>query len=97
MEASIIWTAVSWAAETASIMRFHPGLPPAHETIVASGIGAECCGQITPGCAGSQDPENAIEDTTVVYPRNTTRFVGQHRLDGQPFIIGEFIAHDSSP
>jgi hypothetical protein len=40
----------------------HPGLPPAHETIVASGIGAECCGQITPGCAGSQDPENAIED-----------------------------------
>jgi hypothetical protein len=31
------------------------------------------------------------------YPRNATRLVGQHQLDGKPFIIGEFIAHDSSP
>ena len=42
-------------------------------------------------------PEDAIKDTTVVYPKNATRLVGQHRLDGNPFIIGELIAHDSSP
>ena len=58
---------------------------------------AECFGQIPPGCSGSQDPIDAIEDTTVVYPRHPTRLVGQHRFDGGPFIIGEFVAHDSSP
>jgi hypothetical protein len=26
-----------------------------------------------------------------------TRLVRQHRLDGGPFIVGEFVAHDSSP
>jgi hypothetical protein len=51
----------------------------------------------TPGCSGSQDPGDAIEDTTVVYPRNSTRLVRQHRLDGGPFIVGEFIAHGSKP
>src|SRR5438128_9347952 len=53
--------------------------------------------QIAPRCPGSQDPEDAIEDTTVVHPRNATRLVRQHRLDGNPFMIGEFVAHDSSP
>jgi hypothetical protein len=41
--------------------------------------------------------ENAIEDTSVVRPRNATRLVRQHRLDCNPFIVGEFVAHDSSP
>lgn len=30
-------------------------------------------------------------------PRNATRLVRQHRLDGGPFVVGEFVAHDSSP
>jgi hypothetical protein len=42
-------------------------------------------------------PEDAVEDTTVVHPRNATRLVRQHRLDAAPFMIGEFVAHDSSP
>src|SRR5262245_20969281 len=46
--------------------------------------------------SGSQDPEDAIENTTVVYPRSVARLVRQHRPDGDPFIIGEFVAHDSS-
>jgi len=71
--------------------------PPANESVVASGVWAERLRQITPGCSGSQDPEDAIEDTTVVYPRNSTRLVRQHRLDGGPFIVGEFIAHGSKP
>src|ERR1700756_1067236 len=54
-------------------------------------------GQITPRCSRAQYPEDAIEDTTVVHPRNATRLVRQHGLDGNPFIIGEFVAHDSSP
>ena len=45
----------------------------------------------------SARPEDAIEDTTVVHPRNATRLVRQHGLDGNPFIIGEFVAHDSPP
>jgi hypothetical protein len=31
----------------------------------------------------------------VIHPWHTTRFVRQERLDGDPFIVGEFVAHDS--
>ena len=40
--------------------------PPADEPVVASGVWAKRRRQITPRCSGSQDPEDAIEDTTVV-------------------------------
>jgi hypothetical protein len=30
----------------------------------------------------------------VIYPWYAARLVRQHRLDGSPFVIGEFIAHD---
>jgi hypothetical protein len=73
------------------------GPPPADEAVVASGVGTERIWQIAPRCSRSQHPENAIEDTTVVYPRDHTRLIGQHRVDGGPLIIGEFIAHDSRP
>jgi hypothetical protein len=53
--------------------------------------------QITPGCSRSEDPEDAIEDASVVHPRNATRLVRQHRPYGSPFIVGEFVARDSSP
>jgi hypothetical protein len=33
---------------------------------------------------------------TVVHPRHTTRLVREHRFDGGPFIVGEFVAHDDS-
>ena len=71
--------------------------PPADEPVVARGVWAKRRRQITPGCSGSQDPEDAIEDTSVVHPRNATRLVRQHRPYGSPFIVGEFVAHDSSP
>src|SRR5215467_3718086 len=64
---------------------------------VHSSVGAKMIRQIAPRCPGSQDPEDAVEDTSVVYPRNATRLVRQHRLDGKPFIVGEFAAHDSTP
>lgn len=71
--------------------------PPPNEAVVARGVWTKRLWQITPGRSGSQDPKNAIEDTAVIYPRNTSRLVRQHRLDDNPFIIGEFVAHESSP
>jgi hypothetical protein len=32
---------------------------------------------------------------TVIYTPNAARLVREHRLDGGPFIIAEFVAHDS--
>src|SRR5262249_13571224 len=69
--------------------------PPADEAIVAGGVRTEVVWQIAPRCPRSQDPEDAIEDTTVIHPRHATRLVRQHRLDGSPFVVGKFIAHDS--
>ena len=40
--------------------------PPVDEAIVVSGVWAKRLGQITPGRSGTQDPEDAIEDTAVV-------------------------------
>ena len=71
--------------------------PPPNESVVAGGVRTKHVGQITPRCSRAQDPEDAIEDTTVVHPRNATRLVRQHGFDGNPFMIGEFVAHDSSP
>ncbi|GGI33945.1 hypothetical protein GCM10010987_76920 [Bradyrhizobium guangdongense] len=70
---------------------------PADETVTAGRVRAKMIRQIAPRCPGSQDPEDAMEDTTVVHPRNATRLVRQHGLDGNPFMIGEFVAHDSNP
>ena len=94
MEVSIIWTAASWAAASESIIRLEP---PANEAVVASSVRAKRFRQIAPGGPGSQDPENTVKDTTVIHPRNATRLVRQHWLDGTPFMIGEFLAHDSRP
>ena len=35
------------------------------------------------------------EHATVVYTPNAPRFVRQHWFDGGPFIVAEFMAHDS--
>ena len=75
----------------------HVGPPPANKAVVASCVGTERIRQVASWCSGSQDPENAIENTTVVDPRSPTRLIAQHRLDRGPFIVGEFIAHDSKP
>ena len=70
---------------------------PSDEAIVTGGVGAKMIRQIAPRCSGAQDPEYAIEDTPVVYPRNATWLVRQHGPDGNPFMISEFVVHDSSP
>ena len=42
-------------------------------------------------------PSTREHYATVVYTPNAARLVGQHRPDRHPFIITEFIAHDSRP
>src|ERR1043166_709400 len=71
--------------------------PPANEAVVASGVRTEVIGQVAPWCSGSQHPEGAIEDAPVVHPWHAARLVRQHRADGCPFVVGEFVTHDSSP
>ena len=54
--------------------------PPTAEAVVVCGVRTKLLGQITPRCSRAQDPEDAIEDTTVVEPRNPTRLVGSMGL-----------------
>ena len=42
-------------------------------------------------------PKDAIEDATVVRPRHAAWLVRQHRFNGRPLVVGQFITHDSSP
>ena len=62
-----------------------------------TGVRTEVVWQIAPRRPRSQVPENAIEDTAIIHPRNAARLVRQHRSNGGPLIIGEFVAHDSAP
>src|SRR5215216_1735454 len=70
---------------------------PANEPVVTSGVRTEVVRQIAPRCSRPQYPENAIEHAPVVHPWHTARLVRQHWLHSGPFIVAEFIAHDSSP
>src|ERR1044072_1251966 len=68
---------------------------PTDKAIVAGGVGAKVHRHIAPRCAGTQDPKDAIEHATIIYAPNAARLVRQHRLDGGPFVIAEFVAHES--
>src|ERR1700688_5095226 len=68
-------------------------LSPANEAIVASRVWPIVPWQVTPRRTRTQDPEDVIEHATVIYTSNAARLVRQHRLDGGPFIIAEFVAH----
>src|SRR4051794_5409454 len=70
---------------------------PTDEAVVAGGVWAEVIGHVAPWCSGPQHPEDAIEDAPVVSPWHTARLIRQHRFDGCPFVVAEFVAHDSSP
>src|SRR5438552_2058699 len=69
----------------------HASPAPANKAIVAGGVWAEVVRQIAPWRTRTQDPEDAIEHAAVVYTRNAARLVRQERLDGSPFVVGEFV------
>src|ERR1700761_8820746 len=75
----------------------HAGPSPADEPIVASRVRTEVFWQVVPWCSGSQDPEDAVEDATVIHSWHAARLIRQHRLNGRPLIVREFVAHDSAP
>src|ERR1700722_6213018 len=86
MEVSIIWTAASWAAASASMMR--PQTPARRQrtkrlwrVVYAPNIS----GRSRERRSGAQDPEDAIEDTTVVHTRGTPHglFGGMGRRHGK--------------
>ena len=85
------------AGECAHDLGPHARPSPANEAIVAGRVRTEVVRQIAPWRPRSQDPEDAIEDTTVIHSWHAARLIRQHRLDGSPLIVGEFVAHDSAP
>jgi len=48
---------------------------PTNEAIVAGGVRTEVVRQIAPWRSRSQDPEDAIEDATIIHPRHAARLV----------------------
>ena len=70
------------------------GLPPPNEAIATGGAGTIGRWQDAPWRTRAQNPKDAIEHATAIYPPNAARLVRQHRLDRGPFIIAEFVAHD---
>src|SRR6266545_53311 len=73
----------------------HSSPAPANEAVVAGGVRPKVLRQITPRRTRTQNPKDAVKHAPVIYTGHAARFVRQVRLDGSPFIIGEFIAHDS--
>jgi hypothetical protein len=70
---------------------------PVSETIVAGRVRAEVVRQVAPWRPRSQDAEDSVEDTTIIHSWRAARLVRQHRIDGSPFLVGEFVTHDSAP
>src|SRR5262249_39941843 len=96
IDVSIICTAASWApASTFIILLQTPARRQRNEAIVAGGVGTKTVRQVPPRRPGSQHPKDAVENTAVVHPDYATRRVREHGLDGGPFVVGKFIAHDS--
>jgi hypothetical protein len=42
-----------------------------------------------------QNPKDAVYDAAIIETLHVARLVRQHRPDGSPFKISEFVAHDS--
>jgi hypothetical protein len=73
----------------------YSGPSPPDETVVAGRAWTIAIRQIAPWRAGSQHPTDAVEDASIVHTGDASHLVRQHRPDGSPFIVREFVAHDS--
>src|SRR5262244_1069845 len=85
------------AGECAHDLGPHARSSPANEPIVAGRVRTEVVRQIAPWRPRSQNPKDAIEDTTVIHSWHAAPLIWQHQFDGNPLIVGEFVAHDSTP
>lgn len=76
----------------------YPGLCPTPEAVVAGCMGTITLGQVGPGGATAQHPENAVQNPSVIHPRNTPGLPGQNRLDHRPFEIAQIVTcHPNLP
>jgi len=71
-------------------------LAPAIEAVVGRRVGPVASGQIAPRGAGTQHPENAVENTPIVLRLRTAPVHRQQRLDDAPLEVGQVVAHDPS-
>jgi hypothetical protein len=70
-------------------------LLPAAQPVIAGGLGRIALGQVLPGRAGAQDPQNAIEHRAMIGPgmAGFVRMSGrQQRGDAFPLLVGQFVA-----
>ena len=74
-----LWTAANSRVRAFMILAQTPARGT-NEAIVASSVRTEVVRQVAPRRSRSQDPEDALEDTTVVHPWHAARLVRQHRL-----------------
>ena len=70
----------------------HAGLPPSYEAVVARGAWAVALGQVTPWCAGAQNPEDAVQHAPIIDTRNTSRLVWEQWRDHSPLEVGQVIS-----
>lgn len=74
---------------------------PAVEAVVGRLPGAVALGEIAPGGAGMEDPEDAVEDRAMVTERMPQLAmigaVRQEGLDPSPLLVGEFLATHGGP
>ena len=74
-----------------------PAISARYLRLVKLGYRRPVCTEISFVSGGAQDPEDAVEDATIIHPMHTTRLVRQHWLDGSPLVVVEFVAHDFDP
>ena len=73
------------------------GFPPAVEAIVGRRVRPVALGQISPWCASAEDPEDAIENSSIVLRLRPAPIHGQQGFDNAPLEVGQIVAHDPSP
>jgi hypothetical protein len=91
IQASIIYTAASWMQASA----IHDLAPDARLPLANGAMYGPK--EVAPRCLRLQHPKDVFEDTPVVSPCYAPRPDRQQRLDGNPYVVSKFTAHNSQP
>ena len=76
----------------------HTRLGPPTEPVVAGRVGPVAARKIRPRRAGTQNPEDAVQNPAIIDTRHTTRLLRQDRLDNRPLEIRHIVTgHGQSP
>jgi hypothetical protein len=73
-------------------------LLPAAEALVAGLPGPVAFGQVPPGCAGPQSPQDAVDGAAVIGPLPTRPAVGRQQwFNRRPRLVGQLTTSDHEP